>query len=472
MVRAFLFKEITGRNQLDMERDLHRRPLLIDTFGLEDVPDQSTFSRTWAHRFDEPLRTFIENAAEICKQAAYEQGLPESRLAPPAEPLDEGGDADTDDDPQFSDEQIHRTTRLARQHGFTAFDSERAYNATYNDTCFWEMQAFLCMSACGTPQGARRFARRSNRQQTPHGDTLLRTIKQFGEKEAIESFHESARLLVDNLRRTSALREPVNVAIDITEEPYWGSGMPRTTGSKEERYERAHKYATLTAIGPSAPVILAITPVVPEDSRDDYVEKPKHQIVAELLVQALDLVDIHKVFCDRGFDAKLVHQVIDNLGLTYVIPRRHFSLEKEVIEKINDHAARAAVEPVTLTTGEKSHEMNFMYVPSTKGEGHTAFATNREVSADRAIGLCSQYRRRWRIENEYKSLKYEFQARTASRDFSVRLFQFVFQCLLYNIWRATDAFLKLRVGRDIDEAPFLTAGEFLEIATKFLRPGG
>jgi len=76
-------------------------------------------------------------------------------------------------------------------------------------------------------------------------------------------------------------------------------------------------------------------------------------------------------------------------------------------------------------------------VPSTKGEGTAIFTTNPRVGPDAAETVCRRYSRRWQIENEYKSIKYDFLAKTSSKDYRVRLFYFVFAVLLYNIWRLT-----------------------------------
>ncbi len=80
---------------------------------------------------------------------------------------------------EFSDEEIYRTTRLARDHGFGSFDSGRAQNAIYDDTQFFELQTFIGMVGCGTPQGAARFKFRRGKEHGPHGDTHLRAVKQF-----------------------------------------------------------------------------------------------------------------------------------------------------------------------------------------------------------------------------------------------------------------------------------------------------
>ncbi len=75
------------------------------------------------------------------------------------------------------------------------------------------------------------------------------------------------------------------------------------------------------------------------------------------------------------------------------------------------------------------------------------------VGPDEAEPFCRWYSCRWGIENEYKSIKNGFLAKTSLKDYRVRLFYFVFAVLLYNIWRLTDFLLKAGVDGEIDYAP-------------------
>ena len=81
-----------------------------------------------------------------------------------------------------------------------------------------------------------------------------------------------------------------------------------------------------------------------------------------------------------------------------------------------------------------------------------------------------RYGQRWQIENEYKSIKNDFLAKTVSKDYRVRLFYFVFAALLYNIWRITDFPLKAGVDEEMDYAPEITAGMFVEMVSSALAP--
>jgi IS4 transposase len=114
--------------------------------------------------------------------------------------------------------------------------------------------------------------------------------------------------------------------------------------------------------------------------------------------------------------------------------------------------------------------MRFLYLLSTSGEGTSVFATNLRVGPDEAETYCRCYSRRWQIENEYKSIKGDFLAKTSSKDYRVRSFYFVFAVLLYNIWRFTDFLLKVGVDGEMDYAPALTVGECVELVASALIP--
>ncbi|GAA0311929.1 MULTISPECIES: transposase [Halarchaeum] len=179
---------------------------------------------------------------------------------------------------------------------------------------------------------------------------------------------------------------------------------------------------------------------------------------------------------DREFDGHDVLHTLDSHDITYLIPKRKYADDLEGVARVDDHpVADVGVEPdVELgVDGEVSHEVNFMYVPSTEKDGdYAVFLTNRDdVVPEDVRGLCNRYSRRWEIENEYKQIK-KFLPTMASTDYRVRCFNFLFGCLLYNVWRLADYLLKLDVGKPIRDEPVLTTGEAIELLACFLVPYG
>jgi hypothetical protein len=465
----FLYREITGQSY----RTLAQYPELAEAFGLDAIPDESVLSRTWRKRFDDRVREFVKIAAHFVVKEVHDRDISAPVVRPKSEVVNEENHSIEDDEAagrEFTDEQIYRTTRLARDHGFGGFDSGRATNATYEDTQFFELQTFMGMVGCGTPQGATRFQYRHGPDSGPHGDTHLRTVKQFKPEVLIDGFEVATDRLLSVIESEGSFRRPVTAAIDITTVPYYGDvdGMPMVSGLDQEN--RAFKFATLSIVGQNIPLVLAVEPVRESSAWDENPSNQVHRIVRRLVQRAKEHVPIETVLCDREFDSMRVYQTLSNLGINYLIPKRITSSEQDVLDHLEADDQEVAVESASVHVETGSHPMRFLYVPSTKGEGTVVFATNLRVSPDEAEALCRRYSHRWQIENEYKSIKNDFLAKTSSKDYRVRLFYFVFAVLLYNIWRLTDFLLKAGVDGEMDYAPVLTAGECVELVCGELIP--
>src|SRR6056297_1500611 len=326
------------------------------------------------------------------------------------------------------------------------------------------------MVGCGTPQGATRFQYRHGADSSPHGDTHLRAVKQLDPNSLIDGFEVATDRLLSVIESEVSFRRPVTAAIDIPTVPYYGDvdGMAMVSGLDQEN--RAFKFATLSIVGLNIPLVLAVEPVRESSAWDDNTPNKVHRVVRRLVSRAKEHVPIETVLCDREFDSMRVFQTLSNLDVNYLIPKRITRTEREATETMADDNCEVAVESAVVDVESGSHPMRFLYVPSTKSDGTTVFATNLRVGPDEAESFCHQYSRRWQIENEYKSIKHDFLAKTSSKDYRVRLFYFVFAVLLYNIWRLTDFLLKADVDGEMDYAPVITAGECVELVASALIP--
>lgn len=475
MVKLFLCREITGESY----QVLARQPELAAVCGLDRLPSESVLSRTWRNRFDEGVCEFITTAAHYLVKEIHDRNLSVPTVRPKEEVLHPrkdpeacaGEEKEATDDEEFTVETIQRTTRLARDYGFQSFDSERAANATYEDTRFFELQTFMGMVGCGTSQGAARFQYRRGTEYGPHGDTHLRAVKQFDTEKIFEGFDSATDHVLSAIASETAFRRPITVAIDITTVPYYGDveEMSMVSGTKD-RKGRAFKFATLSIVGQNIPLVLAVEPVRESSAWDENPSNRIHRIVRRLVLRVNDHVPIGTVLCDREFDSMRVFQTLSNLGVNYLIPKRISTTERQVIERMETDGQDVAVESAAVDVEAGSHPMRFLYVPSTKSDGTAVFATNVRVGPEEVESFCRRYSRRWQIENGYKSIKHDFLAKTSSKDYRVRLFYFVFAALLYNIWRLTDFLLKAEVEGEMDYAPVLTAGECVELVSAALVP--
>ncbi|SFJ67749.1 transposase, partial [Natronobacterium gregoryi] len=81
--------------------------------------------------------------------------------------------------------------------------------------------------------------------------------------------------------------------------------------------------------------------------------------------------------------------------------------------------------------------------------------------------MVRRYRHRWGIENGYKQIK-TFRVRTTSKRHTYRFFNFVFACVLYNVWRLVDLLVKLAIeSENSTYEPCVDANQFLTVAKIF-----
>jgi hypothetical protein len=512
MLRVFLYKHAGDYSDTELATRLDSWPYLRIRFNLDDAPTQQTLSYTRRNRFTSALRDQLAEAGQQIRDEACKRDV--IRDSPNTNERPESGDEP--DAAELTEETIRETVQAAGEHVFSAFDTGRAGNVTYSDECILAMQSYLSLANCGTAQGTDRFARMSHRYQTPHGDTHLRAIKKLGTPDGRQAtlsefqhtgrhertepwaqvfgeiqagFSAATENIIDAIRDTKPFREPVVAAIDITDTVFypspWASDgekkvredYPAPVNGLKEQGARGYQFATLTIVGEANPIVLAVEPVKANSTweGDDASRTPKAEVVDRLLSEAQKHVDLHLVLADRGFDGHAVLDTIDQHELEYLIPKRKYRADLEGVSKVEDHpTSDVGVEPeVELRVDGRCHEVNFLYVPSTTDDGEYAvFLTNRDDVAPADVrGLCNRYSRRWVIENEYKQIK-QFLPTMASTDYRVRAFNFVFSCLLYNVWRLVDHLLKLEADGPVGDQSIVTAGETIELLACFLVPYG
>ncbi|ELZ98076.1 transposase IS4 family protein [Haloferax mucosum ATCC BAA-1512] len=514
VVRTLLYQNACGFSQREVYSRLRRWAYLQIRFGLNRAPTQQALSYTYRNRLSIQDRQTLTTVAEGIREVAAEHDLlsaPDE--GPPIQPEERGEKGLTDDE-------ILRAVRIARDRVFTEFATGRAANAKYEDEVYWELQSYLSMTAHGKRETKRRASRLSQRPEMPHGDTHTRAIKKMGapdpqtklpeftdptglrkwkriRKTLLDPFDRAIENLIKETDFEDNLREPVNVAIDVTPWRFYPSpwknrdlgivkeDFPKMvsgySGPSEDDpasdYERGYKFATLTVIGEDTPIVLAMEPVKEKSNweGDGAVSMSKAEVVDRLLSKAQEYVDIHKVMADREFDGHAVRDVIDRKGMTYLIPKRVSAAQDiEDIENIKEHptADIAVKHDVPLTVDGRTHEVDFIYFPpNEESETYAILLTNTDVPVERAAGLKAQYKDRWMIENEYKSIKEHFLPTTSSSDYRVRLFYFVAAVLVYNVWRLTNLLLRTWFDVDLGEKPPVPAGEITEVLALCLGSG-
>lgn len=240
-------------------------------------------------------------------------------------------------------------------------------------------------------------------------------------------------------------------------------------GYTDKDYRYCYRYATIAIVGENLKFFLGLRPVRTDE---DHVHG---RIMEDLVDRARQMVSIGTVYADRAYATADVLDVLNQRPVNYAIPTR---IEKRIKPDIPRMAHDVEVTPDYGVNGDvrgggtkERVETTRVLLPSTKGEDDeqevVAFYTNLEVTDEsesdrrRTERVINRYRRRWDIENAFKSVK-TFLPWTTSNEPDVRLFHFAFGMLLYNLWRLIDFLIQKSLeGREQRTEPRLKAKRFI-----------
>jgi hypothetical protein len=518
VVRAYLFGEVYGYSQNRLAEELSRHPSLQAAFGLDPPPTQQSLAYIWK-RLSPRTRRLVVAAGKGIARAAVREGIISEALTPatPATSTEATAEETTRETVRRKSK---KSLRLARRHILPEFDTKRAANRQYSDEELFEVAVRMAASD-GSAHSEGEVGWLLDDEATCHGATFLRALKKLATPEGDLQQTDLQEFSADTLSAIRRICEEVQAmfdgatdnilssirgeelfddrrtvaAIDITHDRFWPSpwvdreaGVPKTEyPSMVSGYRpnddsggsraRGYAYATITLVGDHAPIILGLEPVKEASAwePDGALSHSKGDVVDRLLKRATEIVDIDEVLMDRAFYSVAATEAVEDHGLLYTVPVPRYETDLENIADVREHPeADAAVLHDQRVGGRygADHTTEYLYVPSDRdgAEGRYAiFATNRDRVAPSEIeAVTNRYRRRWDIENQYKTVQ-AFAPRTSSTDYRVRFAEMALAAALYNLWRLVDYFVKAALGRPVRSPPVVTARVFARVAGQFLR---
>lgn len=234
------------------------------------------------------------------------------------------------------------------------------------------------------------------------------------------AFERSIETTLNALRTSTSFDEPLTVAIDVTEfdAGYWSESVDSTAddfNSRKEPAARRTKFAVISTVSPSPPVILGIEPLE-NPGRDDQSERPRlADVVRSLLEQAAQHVEIDTVLADRGFHSASVLAEIERHGLTYIIPARPHAFVRDVIAGATNGGspAYAVARDVEVRVGKWMYTTDFVLVrEESASDGYVVLLTNTAPLDDEVETIPDQYTQRWLIEKQAKRLRIRLEAKS------------------------------------------------------------
>ena len=272
----------------------------------------------------------------------------------------------------------------------------------------------------------------------PNADIIFKRIKECDIETFKLAFIFILEFMMKQVKQKYNKREWI-IAIDTHYEPFYGNSRGlwihgyKPKGCKD--CNGSYCYITIAIVIGQEQFTLMASPVMLGQNKADMVE--------ELIAVAKKNLKIKLVLLDRGFDSGAVTRRIKQMGIKHIIFCRRNDKIKEFLEKTPAFSHRYFYDLIEWAEDKSTQREPTKYLIikdyvdlRTFKIYDWAFIIN--LSNVDAISYVYLYKRRWCIENTYKQFN-AFKIKTASVDFIVRYFFFLFRVLLYNLWKFYNA---------------------------------
>ena len=289
----------------------------------------------------------------------------------------------------------------------------------------------------------------------PSADTVLLYIGKKKREDIKVEFETIFRKLIAHYQHHDFLNEAIDIAIDIHDKAYYGKlrNQDVIKGQRKDGTNYFHKFLTVDSVEPKKRFTLFGSHFTQFEDRFRV-----FQTILSFLVQ--NKVKLRRLYIDREFFNSSVTDYLIKNAIQFVMPAKRL---KKVI-RITDEKWKNGeyVFEYRFNEGKSNESKPFTiflienkdYDPSKpvrKGnEEYYLFATNipikisdhqastmkfnKNYSGEERMDLSNYYRKRWGIETDYRVLEHDFQGKTTSNKFSIRLFNFLTGVTLRNLW--------------------------------------
>lgn len=330
--------------------------------------------------------------------------------------------------------------KMARKDIYPSINLKLASNNHYNERHYLDALTHIAMTHDFTHNGADTL--RFQKEDSPSSRNILYHIGDLKKSEIMAMFDSVFETIYELTKSRNVFPRTMDVAIDFTDGyKFYGDHehTPMVVGTKPEKGTKyAYKWATITAVVAGFRFTLLSLP------KSQFDSAPK--LLEELITYARGKIHIGIVYVDREFFNVPCIRALENLGVKYLMP---VTQNSKIAKIIKGNPVNTIMDYTMTSTSArrgllgKSVKFNLCIVQSSKNpDKKVGFATNLDVTPENVEVKCNRYGKRWGQETAYR-VQDAFIVKTTSKNYSIRLFYFLFSVCLYNLWILANIFVGL-----------------------------
>jgi hypothetical protein len=262
--------------------------------------------------------------------------------------------------------------------------------------------------------------------------------------EEIQAYYRAVTIRFLKMLKLYSRNRRFLLSFDPTEEAFYGDiskaedKLYLHSGSIARGSDYYYEYLTVTITSTGLMNYILDGMILPIGC---YIEDVMYEITKFLL----DHLPVEMVLFDRGFDSWGIVHKIQQLPVRYLIFwKKQGDWYKELLDKMKDGECTTVVRHGIYNRGKSPIQVHsrFVLIKQLEYEKKTydwLFATNLDKNT--SSSYVKRYKKRWTIETIFRVTD-DIRIYTTSTDALIRYFLFMFTCLVYNIWKFFQLFLR------------------------------
>ena len=359
------------------------------------------------------------------------------------------------------------STRILKKLIYPQIQLEIGKNSRFTTSDLLDILVHIAQTHDFANNGCASFKDLYETADAPDGDTLLYHIKKFKSRNELKKVFDKITDIMFSFAKKNYImlnKRKLDIAYDIHKIPYYGNKNDEyVKGSKPERgTSYFYQFLTCDIVTAGKRFTLDIIPVHPFDSVEELLQ--------ESLKKVKTKIRINRAFLDRGFSNSKCIKVLRNENVDYLMPITKSPTIKQWYDKSEECKAR-------LIKGFKvGDELTNLYLVDDAQGIKRCFVTNLNVPVLLSHHMFKIYGKRWGIETGYRLKAQDYRIRTTSKNYTLRLFYFLFSAMLYNLWVLTNILVGVNLYGEVPIKPIITAKRFSIILYKikedYIESGG
>ena len=453
MLKLYLYRRVKGiHNYPKLVEDLTKHEDYLVDLGLSDIPSKQNFNYFLKSKVSNEVKSLLDfTAEEILATATRNKKILDIEIV-------KKNIRDYKNKAREERKVLNESTKLIKKLIYPQIKLNIAKNSRFTTKDLLDILVHIAQTHDFAFNGTKTFQDLYEDKDVPNGKTFLYHLKKLNSKEDIRKTFENITDVIFNFARKNynlLNRRKLDIAYDIHKIPFYGKNAEYIKDSKHERgTSHFYQFLTVDIVVSGKRFTIDVIPIHPLDNVED--------LLNESLERVKKKVRINRVYLDRWFANS---KYIPKLGkLNYIMPIQRSEKIKAWMDKSRGIKARL-IEDFKIGERKKKVKTNLYLVEDKEGVKH-AFITNLKVPVLLSHYLYTWYGKRWGIETGYRLKAQDFKPRTTSKNFTLRLFYFLFSTMLYNLWVLTNIVVGTKLYGKVPGKPLITAKRFSIILYK------